>query len=65
MNVETVGRPGIYQHMGPGSTNKKHPKLQDYLRLEDERFRYFWEAIQKLAQIEEEQRQNEQQKSIM
>lgn len=38
MNSECIGRPGIYACL---TSNKKHSKLVEYLRLEDERFRYF------------------------
>ena len=38
MNVEHIGRPGFYQ---PQPTNKKYIDLNEYHKLEDERFRYF------------------------
>jgi hypothetical protein len=38
MNAEFIGRPGIYASM---ADNPKYLKLVEYLRLEDERCRYF------------------------
>jgi hypothetical protein len=38
MNAEFIGRPGIYGSM---TDNPKHLKLVEYLKLEDERCRYF------------------------
>jgi len=48
MDIDTVGRPGIQAQM---LTNKK---FAEYMRLEDERFRYFQEAISKFREIDEE-----------
>ena len=48
MDIETIGRPGIQNQLA----NSK--KLADYMRLEDERFRYFQEAIAKFREIDEE-----------
>jgi hypothetical protein len=48
MDIDTVGRPGIQAQM---QTNKK---FAEYMRLEDERFRYFQEAISKFREIDEE-----------
>ena len=38
LDTEKVGRPGIYALMAPGG--KKYTKLQESLKIEDERFRY-------------------------
>lgn len=51
MNVDFIGRPGIYQVM---NTNKKFEALAEYQKIEDERFRYFLEGINKYKEIEEE-----------
>lgn len=46
MDTETIGR--------PGAQTQVNKKLSDYMRLEDERFRYFQEAITKFREIDEE-----------
>ncbi len=51
MNVEHIGRPGFYQQ---AATNKKFLDLAEYQKLEDERFRYFLEGINKFRELEEE-----------
>jgi hypothetical protein len=51
MNVEHIGRPGFYQL---AATNKKFVDLVEYQKLEDERFRYFLEGINKFRELEEE-----------
>jgi len=51
MNVEHIGRPGFYSQV---TTNKKFTDLIEYQKLEDERFRYFLEGINKYRELEEE-----------
>jgi hypothetical protein len=51
MNVEHIGRPGFYSQ---APTNKKFTDLIEYQKLEDERFRYFLDAINKFRELEEE-----------
>jgi hypothetical protein len=48
LNSEYVGRPGI------NVTIPQHKKLADYLKLEDERFRYMHEALNKFKEIDDE-----------
>jgi hypothetical protein len=48
LNCDSIGRPGIQIQI---QTNKK---FAEYLRLEDERFRYFQEAITKFRELDEE-----------
>lgn len=52
-NVEQIGRPGISNQAGQ-QVQPAIKKLTDYLKLEDERFRYLQEAIAKFKEIDEE-----------
>lgn len=53
LDTENIGRPGIYSFVSqPG--NKKYARLLECLRIEDERFRYFQEALIKLRELDEE-----------
>lgn len=48
MDVTQVGRPGIYNQMAV------HKILSDYLKIEDERFKYFQEALLKFREIDDD-----------
>lgn len=48
MDVSQIGRPGIY------NLASNHKSLVEYLKLEDERFKYFQEASLKVKEIEDD-----------
>lgn len=52
MEMDTIGRPGTLPTQNP--QNAQNKKLQEYVKLEDERFKYFSEAICKLKDFDYE-----------
>lgn len=49
-----TGRPGIGGQVG---SSKKYSGIHSYFKLEDERFKYFFDCISKNREIEEEKLQ--------
>jgi hypothetical protein len=48
MDTDYIGRPGI------NTVLEKHKKLTEYFKLEDERMKYWHEAILKFKEFEDE-----------
>lgn len=52
MEVNFIGKPGNSNIIN--STKKRITKADEYLELEDKRFKYIWKGITKLKEIEDE-----------